>query len=99
MKSATVRDPVCGMEIDPAKAAGRSEHRRASYYFCSAHCQRTFDANPAKFADDAAMTAQHHCCGGAHGEGESRGASAVQPSSVAQYFCPMCPGVESDRPG
>ncbi len=32
------------------------------------------------------------CCGGGHGE-------AVVPSSGAKYFCPMCPGVESDRPG
>ncbi|HZJ17199.1 MAG TPA: heavy metal translocating P-type ATPase [Chthoniobacteraceae bacterium] len=99
MKSATVRDPVCGMEIDPAKAVGRSEHRGASYYFCSAQCQRTFDADPAKFVGDAAVTAEHHCCSSAHDEGESSGASAVQPSPAARYFCPMCPGVESDRPG
>ena len=33
------------------------------------------------------------CCGGAHGHGD------VQPSAAAKYFCPMCPGVESDQPG
>ena len=32
----------------------------------------------------------HHCCG--HGE-------KVTPSAKAKYFCPMCPGVESDKPG
>ena len=86
------------MEVDPVQAAGRSEHHGASYYFCSVHCLRTFEATPAKFVDDAAITTEHHCCGGAH-EGESGGASAGQPASAARYFCPMCPGVESDRPG
>src|SRR4051794_3869104 len=34
------------------------------------------------------------CCGGTHaGEG------TAQPPPAAKYFCPMCPGVESDRPG
>ena len=34
------------------------------------------------------------CCGGGHRADES-----VIPSSGAKYFCPMCPGVESDTPG
>ena len=41
-----VVDPVCGMTIDPAKAAGKSDYKGATYYFCSDHCKRTFDANP-----------------------------------------------------
>src|SRR5262249_43158296 len=36
--------------------------------------------------------ATHSCCGGHHSE-------KPEPSSAAKYFCPMCPGVESDRPG
>ncbi len=42
----TVVDPVCGMTIDPAKAAGKSEHKGATYYFCSTYCKKTFDADP-----------------------------------------------------
>ncbi|MEO8614070.1 MAG: copper-translocating P-type ATPase [Luteolibacter sp.] len=34
------------------------------------------------------------CCGT---HGHSKG--DVKPSSGAKYFCPMCPGVESDKPG
>ena len=34
---------------------------------------------------------------GCHGHGH--GGEAVKPSSSAKYFCPMCPGVESDKPG
>ena len=41
-----VVDPVCGMQIDPAKAAGKSEYKGTTYYFCSDHCKKTFDANP-----------------------------------------------------
>jgi Cu+-exporting ATPase len=50
------------------------------------------------------------CCGGkpsdaAHDHGHhghshhQHSAAAVKPSSAAKYFCPMCPGVESDEPG
>ncbi len=35
-------------------------------------------------------------CGHGHHDAEP---SAVKPSSQAKYFCPMCPGVESDEPG
>jgi Cu+-exporting ATPase len=30
---------------------------------------------------------------------EFRTSNSVRPASNAKYFCPMCPGVESDRPG
>lgn len=44
------RDPVCGMNVDPPRAAGSAEYQGKTYYFCSADCQRQFEANPAKFA-------------------------------------------------
>ena len=43
------KDVVCGMQVDPAKAAGRSEFNGKTYYFCSKHCKAKFDANPAQF--------------------------------------------------
>ncbi len=45
------KDPVCGMMIDPTTAAGKSEFRGETYYFCAPACKAEFDANPAKFAD------------------------------------------------
>jgi Cu+-exporting ATPase len=45
-----VTDPVCGMEIDPAKAAGRSEHGGRTYYFCSPGCKASFDEAPEEYA-------------------------------------------------
>ncbi len=47
----SVQDPVCGMEIDPAKAAGQSEYEGQTYYFCSTACKGKFDAAPAKYAE------------------------------------------------
>ena len=40
------KDPVCGMDVDPAKAAGKSEHNGKTYYFCSLQCKKTFDKDP-----------------------------------------------------
>lgn len=44
------KDVVCGMQVDPAKAAGTSEHAGKTYYFCSKGCKTRFDANPAQYA-------------------------------------------------
>ena len=43
------RDPVCGMTVDPAKAAARSEHEGKTYWFCAVGCQKRFEANPAQY--------------------------------------------------
>jgi YHS domain-containing protein len=37
-------DPICGMIVDPNRAAGRSERDGKTYYFCSAACKGRFDA-------------------------------------------------------
>jgi Cu+-exporting ATPase len=42
-------DPVCGMTVDPAKAAGHVEHKGTTYHFCSQHCVHAFKADPEKF--------------------------------------------------
>ena len=42
-------DPVCGMEVDPANAAGVVEHNGQNYYFCNPSCAQKFKANPNKY--------------------------------------------------
>jgi len=44
------KDVVCGMTIDPKTAAGKSEFKGQTYYFCSKGCKATFDKNPEKYA-------------------------------------------------
>jgi YHS domain-containing protein len=43
------RDPVCGMDVDPATAAATREHRGQTYYFCSAICRDDFDRDPKSY--------------------------------------------------
>jgi Cu+-exporting ATPase len=47
---ATVRDPVCGMDIEPATAAAREEYGGKTYHFCSENCHQQFVATPERFA-------------------------------------------------
>jgi P-type Cu+ transporter len=52
-----VRDPVCGMSVDPHNTPHRHEHHGHTYYFCSAGCKAKFAADPAKYlAPQAAET-------------------------------------------
>ena len=56
----TVRDPVCGMDIDPATAAGQSEYKGQVYYFCSLGCKKSFDKDPEKYLGGGEHEQHHH---------------------------------------
>ena len=45
----TDKDPVCGMDVTPETAAGKSEYKGQTYYFCSPGCKRDFDKEPEKY--------------------------------------------------
>ena len=55
-----MKDPVCGMDVDPATAAGHAEFQGTTYYFCSARCQARFEAEPSLYL--TAAPAKHGCC-------------------------------------
>jgi YHS domain-containing protein/cytochrome c5 len=44
-----VIDPVCGMKIEPEDAAGKSEYKGTTYYFCMDADKETFDQDPEKY--------------------------------------------------
>ena len=44
-----VKDPVCGMSVDPTASPHHAEHDGQSYHFCSAGCRSKFVADPGKF--------------------------------------------------
>jgi Cu+-exporting ATPase len=46
----TKRDPVCGMDVDAASAAGTEEYEGTTYYFCSQSCLERFSAEPQRYA-------------------------------------------------
>jgi len=58
------KDPVCGMAVDPEKAAGASVHAGKTYYFCSTSCRDKFEKEPAKYANAPARDEHQH--GGHH---------------------------------
>jgi P-type Cu+ transporter len=82
VKLEQVKDPVCGMMVDPLNAAGTYEHKTQTYYFCSTHCVNRFSSDPEGFLKGKYQ--------------QSMEAEPVKPG--ATYICPMCPGVESSKP-
>ena len=49
--NAKVRDPVCGMTVDPATSRHRFDYRGETFHFCSAGCRTKFAADPQKYLD------------------------------------------------
>ena len=49
----TVKDPVCGMEVDPDAAAGKSDYAGTTYSFCSTSCKQKFDSDPRRYLSAA----------------------------------------------
>ena len=54
---ATVKDPVCGMEVDSESAEARRDVAGQTYSFCSTECAVAFDASPERYATGAGATA------------------------------------------
>ncbi|MDX2307108.1 MAG: heavy metal translocating P-type ATPase [Hyphomicrobium sp.] len=46
MRPGPIRDPVCGMMVDPTTSKHHSRHDGTTVHFCSAHCKTKFDADP-----------------------------------------------------
>ncbi|GLQ90003.1 heavy metal translocating P-type ATPase [Dyella flagellata] len=49
---ATVKDPVCGMTVDPAATTHHAEHDGHTYHFCAASCRQKFVAEPALYLQE-----------------------------------------------
>ena len=50
----TVKDPVCGMSVDPVAAVHRASHDDQDYFFCSAGCRTRFVSEPQRYLKPAA---------------------------------------------
>jgi len=77
-------DPVCGMTVDPAKAAS-VEHEGAKVYFCCQGCATKFRADTARYLQPklAAPLIQ----------------LSAKEDPKADYTCPMHPEVHKAGPG
>ncbi|MDX1801032.1 MAG: heavy metal translocating P-type ATPase [Marinobacter sp.] len=54
----SVKDPVCGMSVDPHATEHRSRHAGKTWYFCSSGCQSKFDDDPEKYPSDESAPAE-----------------------------------------
>ena len=88
--SQLVKDPVCGMTVDPATAKHRAQHAAETYFFCSEGCWRKFTTNPEKYVAKTGSHADRH-----------HTAPAKQPPLGKEviYTCPMHPQIRQIGPG
>src|SRR5712664_3763212 len=97
-----VKDPVCGMTVDPQKSAGKVEHGGKTYYFCSARCAERFEKNPENFiAAPGTAGMEHHSLPPVHAVNQHSGPTspASAASKAARYTCPMHPQIVQLGPG
>ena len=82
-------DPICDMNVDPANAAGKFDFDGATYYFCSVHCEKLFQSDPAKYLAAAkARRSSQPSAPSAHQLHEHhREAKPKVPGAI--YTCPM----------
>ena len=53
---ATVKDPVCGTEIDSESVHARRDVAGQTYYLCSTECVVAFDASPERYTARTSAT-------------------------------------------
>jgi Cu+-exporting ATPase len=87
------KDPVCGMTVEPAKAAAAFEFAGKTYHFCSKRCAERFAAEPEKFLKVPGTAGMDASLGSKHTEMDVRGrgcdAEISVASKAAKYTCPM----------
>ncbi|QQP89509.1 heavy metal translocating P-type ATPase [Skermanella rosea] len=84
---ATVKDPVCGMTVDPEQTEYHARHGNEIFHFCSARCRDKFAADPEQYLKPAAKPAA----------AEQAGHPAPKPGVI--YTCPMHPEIRQEGPG
>src|SRR5687768_5241585 len=90
-------DPVCGMKVDPARAAGTFDYNGTTYHFCSVRCRERFSQDPAAFLAKGPV-----------GMAEAAVHVPLKPGPATKspdtrrattYTCPMHPEIVQDGPG
>jgi P-type Cu+ transporter len=99
----SVIDPVCGMTVDPAHAAGRTDYAGKTYYFCATSCLTRFKADPERYLkprDPAPQLLQIARPGAPRPSAHvAPAAPSSAPAPGVDYICPMDPEVRQSKPG
>src|SRR5216684_1577695 len=84
--TSAVKDPVCGMTVDPATAKHRSDFEGQPYYFCGAGCRQKFTADPHKYLARPE-------------QGAAKSAPPASGPGETLWTCPMHPEIIRKGPG
>src|SRR5712692_5880978 len=84
-EAAAAIDPVCGMTVQPATAAGSYEYQGKTYYFCATSCLTKFRTDPIHYLTPPEQRIPR--------------VMPVPPGGVVEYICPMDPEVLETQPG
>ncbi len=105
-------DPICGMSVDPPKAAAKIDHAGQSYYFCSKGCAQRFAQSPDKYVaatidspkqssfpviQSSAVANSTPVAVPNHGSSTKSAPTAA--SGGVRYTCPMHPQIVQIGPG
>jgi Cu+-exporting ATPase len=93
------RDPVCGMMVEPAQAAGTAVHDGKTYYFCAISCRDRFVAEPAKYLQPKLVSLGRRPSTPAPSMPHPPAPQAPPSPTGAIYTCPMHPEVKQRGPG
>lgn len=77
------KDPVCGMQVDPARSPHHAVHAGIDHAFCSAGCRSTFMAAPERYAAPS----------------QPAPAKTAPGAATTIYTCPMHPQIRQAGPG
>jgi Cu+-exporting ATPase len=80
---ATFTDPVCGMSVEPGSARGSTVYHGQTYYFCCPSCLQRFEQDPGRYLALPPVPPAP---------------PPPPPGGKVEYFCPMDPEVQSDKP-
>ena len=85
-----VKDPVCGMTVDPATSKHRHDLEDANFFFCSEGCRSKFAAHPESYLNPPATKPAI---------ASSATGALSDPAQGAVWTCPMHPEIRRSGPG
>jgi Cu+-exporting ATPase len=92
------KDPVCGMTVDPGRAAATLDYHGRRYFFCHVRCAERFRKEPQRFLKADGAEGREHAAPRTVSELEQAPALSPRQKQI-RYTCPMHPEVIEWRPG
>jgi Cu+-exporting ATPase len=97
--SVAVKDPVCGMTVNPTTSKHSLEHAGKTYYFCCGHCAEKFKAEPEQYLNRAQEKRVIQIAPAPQKRVVPLEMKLDVPGVKGSYLCPMCPDVRESKPG